>query len=95
MDLDLAAYFDALTCELATLPTGSAPAVLVERTAAAAREALIAAAGRPDDLHWSRLYAAAERLVAVVADSAVLPGLRAFLRENADLRDGAAELVPA
>jgi hypothetical protein len=95
MDLDLADFFEAFARELAALPNGSAPAALVERTAAACREALVAAAGRPDDLRWSRLYGAAERLVAALEDAAALPGLRAFLRENTDLRDGATELTPA
>ena len=95
MDFDLICFLDAFAGELAALPTGTAPMPLVERAAGACREALIAAAGRPDDLRWSRLYAAAEQLVAAVADAAALPGLRAFLAENADLRDGAAELVTA
>ena len=89
MDLDLAGFLDAFARELATLPAGSAPAVLVERTVAACRSALITAAGRPDDLCWCRLYGAAARLVAAVDDAAALPGLRAFLAENGDLADGA------
>lgn len=89
MDLDLARFLDAFVHELATLPAGSAPAVLVERTAAACRAALVTAAGRPDDLCWSRLYGAAQRLIGAVDDASALPGLRAFLAENGDLADGA------
>jgi len=94
VDLDLARFLAAFARELAALPAESAPAALVERTVAACREALVAA-GRPDDLRWGRLYGAAERLVAAVDDAVALPGLRAFLAENADLRDDAPEPVPA
>ncbi len=94
MDLDVARLLDTFADEIAALPTGSAPPVLVGRTAAALREALTSAAGHPDDEPWGRLYRAAEALVEAVDDRWALPGLRAFLVENDDLCDDAVELVP-
>jgi len=93
VDVDLARLLNTFEGEIATLPAGSVPAALVERTAAAWRDALTAAAGHPDDFLWRRLYRTADRLIAALGDRTLLPGLRAFLAENRDLCDAEAELA--
>jgi hypothetical protein len=93
VDLDVARVLDTLAGEIATLPRESAPPALVARATAALHDALISAAGRPGDAYWNSLYQAAGALVDAVADREALPGLRAFLDENADLCDDRAELL--
>jgi hypothetical protein len=95
VDLDVARLLDTFAHEIATLPTGSAPPALVARTAAALRDALTSAAGRPGDAQWNRLYDAAGELVEAVAERSALPFLRAFLDENDDLCDDRTELLRA
>jgi hypothetical protein len=93
MDSDAARILEKFAGEIAALAPGGATGALIERTQAALRAALTAAAGRPDQILWHRFYDEAQRLVAHAGEEAPLPGLRAFLAENADLRDEAAELV--
>jgi hypothetical protein len=95
MDSDVARILEEFANEIATLTDGSAPRTLIERTRAALRAALTFAAGRPAEERWSRFYREARSLVACVDDVAALPGLRAFLAENADLREEETELVRA
>jgi hypothetical protein len=95
MDVDVTRVLDEFAGEVARLTPGSAPAILVERTQTALHEALIVGAGCADAPAWGRLYRAAGRLIAALdgRDDPALPGLRAFLAENADLRGDAAELA--
>lgn len=93
MDVDVVRILDAFANEVAMLADGVAPSSLVGRTHAALRAALTAGAGRPDEECWSRLYCEAGRLIGCLDDGVGLPGLRAFLAENADLRDAAVQLV--
>jgi hypothetical protein len=94
MDADVVRILDAFANDVAMLPEGSVPGTLVERTREAFSAALTAAAGRPVEERWIRFYREASRLVACLDDAAALPGLRAFLAENADLHDDAAALAP-
>jgi hypothetical protein len=93
MDSDAARILEEFAGEIAALAQGDATGTLIERTQAALRAALTAAAGRPDQTLWHLFYDEAQRLVTQAGEEAPLPGLRAFLAENADLRDEAAELV--
>jgi hypothetical protein len=93
MDVDAERILHAFANDVALLPDGSAPRTQIERTRAALRAALTLAAGRPDEVHWSRFFGEAHRLIACLGDRAALPGLRAFLAENADLCDTGVELV--
>jgi hypothetical protein len=94
MDVDVVRILDSFARDVARLPAGSVPRSLVERTFGAMRAALTCAAGQPDESLWRQLYAEAGRLVVCLEDRSALPGLRAFLAENVDLREQAAELVP-
>jgi hypothetical protein len=91
MDLDVSRMLDEFDVEVARLTPGSAPKILIERTQVALNEALIVGAGCPQAPAWGRLYREAARLVTALdgCNDASLPGLRAFLAENADLGDEA------
>jgi hypothetical protein len=93
MDVDVARILHAYANDVAQLPYGSAPKTQIERTHAALRAALTLAAGRPNEVLWSRFFSEGCRLVACVDDGSALPRLRAFLAENADLHQNPAELV--
>jgi hypothetical protein len=93
MDSDVVRILDAFAHEVRLLADGSVPRSLIERTQAALCAALTLAAGRPDEERWSRLYREGRHLVAYLDDPAGLPGLRAFLAENADLREEEMALV--
>ena len=93
MDVDVARILAVFADDVAMLPDGSAPQADIDRTQAALRAALTLAAGRPDEVLWSRLFAEASRLIARLDDRSALPWLRAFLADNADLRGKELELV--
>jgi hypothetical protein len=95
VDVDVVRILDAFRSELARLPDRAAPRALIERTEASLHAALTSAAGLADDGAWRRLHHDACRLIAAVADTTALPGLRAFVAENADLDDEVAALVHA
>jgi hypothetical protein len=87
MDTDVMRILDTFANDVAELPVGSAPRSLIERTQAALRTALTVAAGHPYQSAWMLFYRQAHRLSACLDDRNALPGLRAFLAENADLHD--------
>ena len=93
MDNDARRILNTFAREIGMLADGAAPSSLIERTQTALHAALTSAAGRPEAEHWRRLHREARRLVACLDETTALPGLRAFLAENADLRDEGAELV--
>lgn len=89
MNHDVARVLDEFVREISRLVPGRAPDGLVERTRFALREAFTAAAGSALAPAWARLYHDAGLLIEALDANGdpALPGLRAFLAENADLRD--------
>jgi hypothetical protein len=87
MDVDAGRMLDDFASELARIPPDIAPPRLVSVAQAAFDDALRDAAGRVDDPRWASFYREAQVLVARLdaRGSRALPGLRAFLAENADL----------
>jgi hypothetical protein len=93
VDIDVVRILNGFASEAAAFADGEARSLLIGRTQAALRAALTSAAGHPYEEQWSRLYREGQRLIASLSDPTALPWLRAFLVENEDLCDEAAELV--
>jgi hypothetical protein len=81
---------DAFDAEIASTDFTDVPSALIIRAEQALYQALTHAAGNADDPRWGRFYREARTLVSWIErernDPRALPWLRAFLRENADLR---------